>query len=180
MNEEPVALVIGGTGMLRPAVRTLLDRGRDVAVIARRPDRGAPATATDGRFLPVPGNWSEPSSLADDVLAATGGRRATTVIAWVHTPHRRAVMEGLEDAIAVEADVIHLWGSASLDPRGTIEEIDPGKGRRALHVLLGYQRDAPGARWLTSEEVSAAAVSALDEGTSGIVAGQLDPWDGRP
>ena len=31
MNDEPLALAIGGTGMLRPAVRTLLDRGQDVA-----------------------------------------------------------------------------------------------------------------------------------------------------
>lgn len=173
-------LVVGGTGMLRPAVHALLERGRDVALLARRPARGAPGAPTPGTFLPVAGDWTAPSGLADDVLAATDGRHVTTVVAWVHAPHRAAVLEGLPAATIAGAAVIHLWGSAARDSRQTIEEIDLGGDRRARHVLLGYRSTQAGSRWLTDGEISAAVLRALDGSAAAVVAGQLDPWDQRP
>lgn len=47
-DATPLSLLIGGTGMLRPVAHTLMERGHDVAVIARRPVRGAGRGARGG------------------------------------------------------------------------------------------------------------------------------------
>lgn len=179
-DATPLSLVIGGTGMLRPAVHTLIERGHDVAVIARRPERGAPAAGTAGRFLPITGNWREPSSLADGIRATVQDRRARTVIVWVHDPHRFAVMESIEAEVAADATVLHVWGSAGQDPRRLVPRLDPVDRRSVRHVVLGYVPLGAGARWLTDVEISTAVLRALDTDERITVAGRIEPWHRRP
>lgn len=181
MEDQPLALVVGGTGMLRPAVKTLLNRGQDVAVLARRPERGAPTTPTRGRYIPLTGDWTASSSFAEELHTASGGRKAHSVIVWVHEPHRPKVMEHLCEATAPDAAVVHLWGSATRDPRETIgTEAGVGGHWRMHHVVLGYTHDAATPRWLTSSAISMAALTALDQKQDYLIAGQIDPWNQRP
>lgn len=182
-DELAPTLVIGGTGMLRPAVRTLLESGHDVAIIARRPECGAPGADTAGRFLPITGDWRDPSSLSDRIRATGHAGRIPTVIAWVHDPHRPAVMESIDAVIAPDATVVHLWGSVGQDPRDLVPAFDPVDRRRVRHVVLGYMphgRHGADARWLTDAEISTAVLQALDSDERITVAGRIEPWHRRP
>lgn len=183
MGEARSVLVIGGTGMLRPAVRRLLKRGVTVLAVARRPDRAAPPMPTPGEFIPIRGEWSDPGALVESVCAAAS-RRGISVplshgaVIWVHSPFRSAVMDELDRVLAADATVLQLWGSAARDPREVMAEEARSERRwRERHVFLGYHREAGASRWLTDEEISHATIHAWDTDGDCFYAGRLDPWN---
>lgn len=174
-------LVIGGTGMLRPAVHELVDRGQTVVVASRRPERAAPPGPGQGRFVPVVATWQEPVALVDSIIAATGGRSVTVAVVWVHSPYRIAVMHELDRVVAPGALVLQVWGSAGEDPRNVrAAELVRLPGRSMRDVILGYAGEAGASRWLTHTEISEGVLGALDLPETDQVIGQLDPWDERP
>lgn len=175
------AVVIGGTGMLRPAVHTLLKRGLKVVVVARRPDRAAPPDELQDQFVPVVGDWSDPETLVEHVLAATGQRLAKYLIVWAHSPHQEALMHELERVVAQDAVVVWVWGSAGRDPHEVLtEHADSFAGHRVRHVVLGYLSGVNGSRWLTHTEISTGVLNAIESTREIHVVGRLDPWDRRP
>lgn len=174
-------LVIGGTGMLRPAVRELVEHGLRVLVASRRPDRASPPEAVRGGFVPVVADWQEPESLVDAVVTAAGGLPVTHVVVWVHSPYRTAVMGELDRVVASDAIVVQVWGSAGEDPRSAlVTEQATLPGRRMRDVVLGYVNEARGSRWLTHMEISEGVVHALDRPEALQVVGQIDPWNQHP
>lgn len=185
-TSRQTVIVIGGTGMLRAAVRTLVERGNTVVAAARRPGRGAPLGATTGEYVPVEGQWAEPEMLIDAIRTALIQRGTLDsgvhgAIIWIHTPHRQAVLNELERVLGSDATVLQLWGSATKDPREVMGEEDRAdRPWRTRHLFLGYQRDLGGSRWLTSEEISSATVRAWDGEDDYFIAGRIDPWGHRP
>lgn len=174
-------LVIGGTGMLRPAVHELVDRGRRVVVASRRPEQAARPETGRGRFVPVVVDWQEPETLVDSIVTATGGRSVTHVVVWVHSPYRTAVMRELDRVVASDAIVVQVWGSAGEDPRNVLAtELVTLPDRRMRDVILGYVREARVSRWLTHTEISDGVLHALDRAEALEVVGQIDLWDQRP
>lgn len=185
-NSQTV-IVIGGTGMLRPAVRTLVDRGETVLAASRRPNRGAPSGRWVGEYIPVEGRWAEPEALIGSIRTLMDERDIPAAdvpgaIVWVHTPYRQPVLDQFERVLSPDATVLQLWGSAVRDPREVMaEEGSSARPWRTRHLFLGYQRnDDGGARWLTAEEISTATVHAWDSADSHVIAGQIDPWEHRP
>ncbi|MGO1949078.1 MAG: hypothetical protein ACTH1D_05555 [Mycobacteriaceae bacterium] len=175
-------LVIGGTGMLRSAVRGLVGRGDPVIAVARRPQRGAPDG--DGTFIPVEGDWSRPDELVDGIRGALDahGIRSSDIagaIVWVHSPYRQPVLDKLEGLLPLDAIVLQLWGSGFQDPREVAGE-SVERPWIMRHLFLGYQRDSGVSRWLTDDEISEATVQAWDGANDRVIAGHLDPWDERP
>lgn len=185
-------LVIGGTGMLRPAVDELLDRGSTVLGVARRPGRGVggddrgSAAGARGDYFGVAGQWSEPAAFVDELESILGGDTAIeAAIAWVHTPYRQTVLEQLGRVLTTDATVLQIWGSASQDPREVMAEdpaaaVPTGRSWSMRHVYLGYQPGPGTARWLTEAEISSGVLDAWDSGREHTVVGRLDPWDRRP
>ncbi|WP_029089882.1 hypothetical protein [Brevibacterium album] len=185
MDGRKPVLVIGGTGMLRDAVRALAQRGDTVLAAARRPARAAPDGPVPGSFIPVTAEWRKPEGLADGALTAMrdhGFPPASLpgAIAWVHAPHRQAVFDQLERVLSREATVLQLWGSAHRDPREVMaEETRTPRPWTMRHLLLGYRSDRGGSRWLTHAEISEAALRAWDGDDPYAIAGRLDPWEHR-
>ena len=174
-------LVIGGTGMLRPAVGELLQQGHTVVTVARSPERAAAAVEHPGTFVPVVARWEDPPALVDAVLAATSGQLASGAILWVHTPHRTALMHELARALVTDPVVLHTWGSAVTDPRLVPqEERDMPRRGDVLDVFLGYALEGNQRRWLTNAEVSAGVLEAWTHRLTNHAVGQIDPWDQRP
>lgn len=174
-------LIIGGTGMLRPAVHELIDRGRRVVVASRRPEQAARPETGRGRFVPVIADWQDPETLIDSIVTATGGRSVTQVVVWVHSPYRTAVMGELEHVVTSDAIVVQVWGSAAEDPRKVLAtELVTLPGRSMRDVILGYAIEARASRWLTHTEISDGVLHALDRPGALQVIGQIDPWDQRP
>lgn len=186
-SDRRYVLVVGGTGMLRRAGHELIGRGHGVLAVARRPARGAPVGDGPGEYVPVEADWSRPEALGDAIRAELDGRGVASgailgAIVWVHSPHRQAVLDQLEGLLEPGATVLQVWGSAATDPREVMAKDDGCAVRpwRARHLYLGYQRDERGARWLTDEEISGAAVRAWDGDGGPSLAGQVDPWEHHP
>lgn len=189
ISSRPYLLVLGGTGMLRGAVRELIDRHYIVISLARRPQRGVPAEHMDDRFIGLTGDWCEPEDFASQILAALRERGATTselagAIVWVHSPYRHGVLDQLERVLDPTAQVLQLWGSAVEKPQEIMtRENHVRRSWKSKHLYLGYHASTGAPRWLTNDEISQAALRAWEAPHSGdgyFVAGQTEPWEQRP
>ncbi len=174
-------LVVGGTGMLRPAVHDLLAEGARVLVVARRPERAATGTSLDDKLRPIVADWTDPSLWQETVRTALGGRRLHEALLWAHTPYDQEIHRSLDGMITPTATVVQLWGSADANPRSSRawpEEYQPPRDYR--RVVLGFADSPAGTRWLTDREISEGAINALREPTAEQVVGRVEPWTDRP
>lgn len=180
MTERDI-LVVGGSGMLRPAVHDLLDEGARVVVVARRPERAASGTDRDGLLVPVTADWAEPRQLAERVVKARGDQPFAEAILWVHSPYGDGLHPELGSLLTDDAVVVHLWGSAGRDPREGPEVPDAYvQPRRYRRVVLGFADGSSGTRWLTDDEISGGAVHALTDPAPVQIVGRVEPWSDRP
>ncbi len=160
-------LIVGATGVLRPAALSCLARGWAVTAVARTP-----------------------AGLA--LLVAEAGPRITPVPLDVYDEHAvgAALREAFDDALLYLAAGDDDAENSAADRlqsrvRGTTvriltsrwtpsAELPAGRwpaARRRVHLLLGEHRDQTtgDARWHTPPEVSAAAISVLDSGSDSIL-----------
>jgi NAD(P)-dependent dehydrogenase (short-subunit alcohol dehydrogenase family) len=189
-SSSPLALVVGGTGMLAGVVRGLVDAGCRTAVVARNASRitgVAAGTRDPERVLAVPADYTRPDSLKaalDSALAS--GERFATVVLWVHGPHRPAVREVVSGLLAPDALLVDVLGSSALDPsreRPLVPPPLPGSGVTYRAVVLGFTEGPYGSRWLTHQEISDGVLAAVADGDRGPdtrVVGRVEPWANRP
>ncbi|KAJ5191769.1 uncharacterized protein N7498_010754 [Penicillium cinerascens] len=177
MDPSTIILVLGGTGMLLPAVRGLLECGHTVALVARRPQHAG----VHPRLLPIHGDWIDANGLARGVRAALGTARPSKAILWVHSPYKAAVYAALDSLLSPDAVVVDLTGSAGTSP--PIAQIPEPfcQPRQYRQVVLGFMgKHGRPTRWLTDQEISDGSLKALDTPGSPQVVGRLEPWDERP
>jgi len=154
-------LVVGATGILRPAVGALADRGDDVTGVSRGvagiPD-GVRALAVDARDR--------------GALAATLGGRAWDRAIVYRNVVRAETLPEIE--LRVEGRLVLIRTSGAADPsKGEPDE-------RPNVLQLGWAADgAGGTRWHTPDEISAAAIAVLDDGEFRML-GVVRPWRDRP
>lgn len=166
-----VVLVLGGTGMLLPAVSHLLDEGEAVVVVARHASRAM--AGLDGNVYPVDANWSYPDVYAARCAEAVSRREVLGVIMWVHQPHRDAITRGIEPLLSAKTRVVRLWGSGNGDPRvRALTAYQPQTGD-LCEVYLGSTVGAHGRSWLTHDQISQSALFALRSTTQEHIVGDL-------
>lgn len=185
MTADPV-LVVGGTGVLRPAVESLVAAGRAVTVLGRSAARLAqlPAGAVG-----VVGDLDDPDGLAavltglpdrpGAALAYLPGDRTAAVVGL--TVLGRAVAGPLVAVLtsAVAAPVGQPPGAVDLPALASELAV---AGTASPHLLvLGWVPPAVGtaARWHTPAEISAGALAALGDRAPRQL-GVLRPWAQRP
>jgi hypothetical protein len=154
-------LVVGATGILRPAVVTLTTRGEDVTGVSRGvagiPD-GARAMAVDARDR--------------EALAATlGGRQWDRAIVYRNAVRADSLPE-IE--LRVEGRLVLVRTSGAADPKR-------GEPTARPNVLqLGWTDDGSGGtRWHTRDEISDAALQVFEDGEYRML-GVVRPWADRP
>jgi hypothetical protein len=189
-GSSPLALVVGGTGMLAGVVRGLVRAGCRTAVVARNASRitgVAAGTRDPERVLAVPADYTRPDSLKAALDAALmSGERFATAVLWVHRPHRPVVREVVSGLLAADALLVDVLGSAALDPsreRPPAPPSLPESGVTYRQVVLGFTEGQGGSRWLTHQEISdgvLAAVADGDRGPATRVVGRVEPWADRP
>jgi NAD(P)-dependent dehydrogenase (short-subunit alcohol dehydrogenase family) len=174
-------VVVGGTGMLRPAVHDLLAEGARTLVVARRPERVASDTPDDQHLVPVAADWSAPDALGEAIRTAVEDPPVDEAVLWIHTPYDQGVHEAIDPLLSSTATVVQLWGSAGVDPRESrpwpTQYRPPRSYRR---VILGFADGSYGTRWLTDREISDGALRQLEDPASEQVVGRVEPWSARP
>ncbi|MFF3438842.1 hypothetical protein [Streptosporangium sp. NPDC002721] len=186
----PHVLVIGGTGILSPAVRVLVDRGSRVSVVSRS-GHGVPAGADA-----VVADVTRVEALAAALDRAIGERGPLGLAlayqpfapagAWAALAARvRGPLVALltsGHAAPLDAPAPPLPAGASWAVEGT-EGSEESGGAEVRHLLLGWHPRGAGlpARWHTPREISAATLqvagvvfSAADLGAADTVSPAAD------
>ena len=147
-------LVVGATGILRPAVQTLCRRGVRVVAVSRR---GADSSiAVDARDAGALATALADESWDDAVVYDPAVTEASLAFLRASTPGR----------------CVHVRTSGAADPtHGALVVC-----RDTLQ--LGWTREKPH-RWHTPDEVSATALEVLADGVPRTL-GVVRPWSGRP
>lgn len=175
-HENAHSLVVGGTGILRPAAETLAGRGWMVTVLARGATDEGPrrfAAAVDAGDAPALG------AALDAAISARG----PFDLALVYAPFAPAAsMEAI--AGRVQGRLIYVltsrWGAPDADLADRDSWAPDGAGNLTQRVTLGWTREPAGPRWHTSEEVSRAALDAIESGARETTLGTLRPWSESP
>ena len=170
------SLVVGGTGILRPAAQTLAERGWRVTVLARGATDEPPqqfAAAVDVRDTPAL------AAALDGAISARG----PFDLALVYAPTAPAAsMEAI--AGHVEGRLIYVltseWSAPEADRARREAWAPDGAGNLTQRVTLGWTYGAEGVRWHTPEEVGRATLDALEHRASETTLGTLRPWSNRP
>ena len=180
------ALLIGATGMLAAATEHIAACATRVTLMARRaPVVRLDDPALDARLTRVAADWAHETAFlrAIDAAEETHGPFGLALV-WLHpraedlrrrlaarvTAPPRLYVEVLGSA----ASRPHAFGDSQLDALGARDDLV------YRQVILGFVVEGARARWLTDDEISAAAIRALDAGEARTVAGQIEPWDRRP
>lgn len=165
-------LVVGGTGMLGPAVRELLDSARTVVLVARRASNFHHKDDA-GRLVTVDADWEDAEQFGETLRRAVHGLNVEAALLWVHLPHRDPVVRVLDDLLPPGAVVVRLWGTGSGQPREDAHVAARLEGRTMREVYLGSVASPQGWRWLTHSEISAGALEALAGADTHHIVGKL-------
>lgn len=179
------ALVVGGTGMLADAVRTLAAQGWRVSVFAREAEAFAAEAGVNGFNCDY---HDEAAFLAALERAKAANGPIGLAVAWFHTlripaPRRLAEAVGGADRPGRYVQVV---GSAMADPArpdrlAFAASVVEGAPHCLLRqVVLGFQLEAGGARWLTNAEISQGVLEAISRDAPLSVIGVTEPWSARP
>lgn len=183
-------LVVGATRILRPAVTALTARGSAVTAVARSAAglRGL-VNETPGRVTPLKADVTA-AGFGDMLHRATERSGLTGALVYAPAGPPTAI-EALTRNLVVSGPVVLLLTSDRAAPgvfaqQSTAWTPDslpawPCQGPDCRRLVLGWHRDAGGARWHTPQEISVAALALLDAPAErDSVLGTVRPWEERP
>jgi hypothetical protein len=177
--------VIGATGILRPALVTLAAGGHRVLAVARGAERLAglaPSSPTAAARIKTLAHDARDASFPSALAAALDAGDLVLDAALVYGPATSPSVVGTLSAMW-PVPVVEILTSAVAAPDGTghdwsLEDLPRVPGRRH-RVVLGWEPSDDGSRWHTPEEVSAAALTALQRHGDRLL-GVVAPWSERP
>jgi hypothetical protein len=155
--ENRASLIIGGTGMLWTASQWLASRSMKTVLVARHASSFA---RLEEGVMAVDADWNRRSfekTLSTKLADASPIDRA---LLWIHDPD--PVLSWLLPILS-PARVVLILGSMDGKP-----EI-PESAAHIATLRLGSFPTTQGRRWLTHEEISAAAIETLKDGKSRVV-----------
>ncbi|UQX88218.1 hypothetical protein M6D93_18305 [Jatrophihabitans telluris] len=172
-------LVLGATGILRPAVVRLVEDGRTVVGVARSaPELAELAAVLGPRLIPAAADYLDTQGLLRTLTAIVASFSAAVVYAPVADDETLAVLRLLTDGPVVDLLVSEYAQPApGADPAAfCLSELPARQAAPWRSLLLGWTSEG---RWHTPEEISAAAVEVLATGQDTLL-GVVRPWSTRP
>jgi hypothetical protein len=179
-------LLLGTTGMLSAAAAHAVARSKKAVLVSRHADAFSfNNDVLDVKLKPINVSYDDENAFLDALLYHAPFDLALT---WMHPPAEilRAALDGM---IAPGGRLVEVMGSRSilLGPNGEASIAERRAQALALQteiayaqVILGFVVENGGSRWLTHEEISAAAIAQMERPVPRLVAGVLEPWEMRP
>jgi hypothetical protein len=184
-------MVVGGTGMLSSTSIALARCSRSLTSIARTPRSLA---ALEQHLADLACRNQTLAQDYHDLAALRSGMRGAIsefgpvdlLLAWIHD--ETGPVPGALVDVAIESGgrvhMVHVMGSAAAGPTGSLaalaERFDGVPLLRYQQVVLGFQREGAGSRWLSHREISEGVMSAIEDEASPYIVGQVEPWALRP
>jgi hypothetical protein len=186
----PHVVLIGGTGMLAGAGRSLARRCGILTSIARSErslhalDRTLGDCGCRHRMLAL--DWSEPDAFVRSVVEHV--RRAdvtpSLVLAWLHDDELGAWLASALAPSHTRCAFFHVRGSAAADPARDAQAFAHGRDMPATidyrQVILGFRSEDGRSRWLHDAEIVAGVLDAIACPREVTVVGTVVPWSSRP
>ena len=181
-DPRPHALTLGCTGMLAGTARGLETDGYSVSYLSRG---GNLPKGSDGTSHIC--NWESATSLQAAVRGAIEAHGLPElVLAWAHTVGPALDLARQLSSPSQTIRFHHVLGSSVRDPsrKDALRRIKlgfdqlPGIDWRA--ICLGFVRESGTSRWLSHDEISSGALSAIRLATPVYTIGQTAPWKLRP
>lgn len=179
-------LLLGTTGMLSAAAAHAVVRSKKAVLVSRHASKFSfNNDVLDHKITPIDVSYEDESAFLDALLYHAPFDLALT---WMH-PQAEILRAALDGMIAKGGRLIEVMGSRSIllgkDGEASIAE------RRAqalalqtdityAQLILGFVIEGATSRWLTHEEISAAAIAQMEKPLPRRIAGTLEPWERRP
>lgn len=182
-------LVVGGTGMLRDATLALA-RSCDVLTVVARTKRSSSslARALEGASCRLHGlllDWCDRRAFLAALVAHLARVGAPTlVLAWTHDDSlgldvARGIAPGPEGCT-----FFHVRSSTAGSPTAGADalaaQFHAYKSLRYHQVILGFQREQAGSRWLHHAEIADGVLEAIAAQRAISIVGVVSPWNERP
>jgi len=169
-------ITLGATGMLARVTTTLAIRSTRVDVLARHP------SVLDGPNLhPVAVDWRRSETLEPYLRTIQASAPVDLALLWLHGDAGDTGQRLCQ--CARPKHVVHVLSSAAADPARPQPERRRAYERwcdRYTEVILGFERDARGSRWLTDDEIVRGTLQAIDGDAPRLIVGTVEPWSARP
>jgi len=179
---KPHALTLGCTGMLVGTALGLEADGYAVSYLSRS---GTLPNSSSGTAYTC--DWENPASLTNAVRNAIEEHGIPNLaLAWSHTVGPVLDLAKQLSNTHHTVQLHHVLGSRVQDPTrnnalGRIKQEFTDLPGIAWHAIcLGFVRGEAGPRWLTHEEISEGALSAVRLKSPVYTIGQTAPWKDRP
>tara|TARA_R110000824_G_scaffold390760_8_gene587775 strand:- start:26849 stop:27403 length:555 start_codon:yes stop_codon:yes gene_type:complete len=179
-------LLLGTTGMLSAAAAHAVARSKKAILVSRHADQFTfNNDLLDHKLVPVNVSYDNEAAFLDALAYHAPFDLALT---WLRPP-AEILRAALDSMIAPKGKLVEVMGSRSLllgkDGEASIAE------RRAealalqtdltyAQLILGFVLEGGTSRWLTHDEISAAAIAQMEHPQPRLIAGVLEPWDARP
>ncbi len=179
-------LLLGTTGMLAAAAAHAVARSKKAVLVSRHADAFTfNNDVLDVKLAPINVSYDNEVAFLDALEPLAPFDLALT---WMQPPAEilRAALDGM---IAPGGRLVEVMGSRSLllGPNGEASIAERRAQALALQseityaqVILGFVVEGETSRWLTHEEISAAAIAQMERPVPRLVAGVLEPWERRP
>jgi hypothetical protein len=185
-GQRACTLVVGATGILRPATLTLLAHGSRVLAVGRdqsRIDQLRSDTRGPSVELAIVRHDAMAADFVDAIDAALDERGWQLAQAMLYAP---ATSTDLVSRLVERFDplVVEILTSKTAEPPSaqhewTIADLPHARSPRHRRLVLGWTRIDGRPAWHTSDQISAAAMGAL-ELPGDRVLGTVHPWSDRP
>lgn len=185
------ALIVGGTGMLRPVVTWLVERGWTVSVVARGRDRllalRKEAEHLEGAVRPLPVDYRKDGAFRAELDSAVReGGPITLAVCWIHStaPGAPGVLAEVLGRQDTPCRLFRVRGSTTRNPSvpdrhdALLGEAGPPLLYR--RVILGFESEDGGSRWLADSEIASGVIQAVRSDAEQTVVGITEPWSARP
>ncbi len=181
-------LIVGGTGILRPAARLLAARGCTVGVVSRSVDRVATLSAecaaagASGKIVGIRADYFDIPAFEAAIREVAGRYGLFKDCMFYFADAPQVALDAAAVGVRGQFIVVLTSRFAGPDrPNGrpgypVPRDVEP---HRVSYLVLGWHAGPTSNRWHTPWEVSDAAVRVLDEGRDAVL-GVLQPWDQRP
>ncbi|MFD1036969.1 short-chain dehydrogenase [Virgibacillus byunsanensis] len=185
MQQKQIALVIGGTGMLRNVCHWLVENGYIVFIIGRSIQRHKSLkenSPNPENIHALPVDYHDLNQLQTELNKTfhTYGS-PQLVVSWIHSSSPVALPLIINELSTKNTSIpwrlFHIQGSARfLKKENTPVQLNCLYRR----VYLGFMIENNISRWLTHEEISNGIIQAIKNDNNETIIGTLEPWDMRP
>lgn len=183
------ALVVGGTGMLRPVSIFLTGQYEKVSVLGLS-DRVDSLAKDYERINPIYADYRNVSDLTVKLETAVRQYGAIELaVVWIHSDAQNSWYDVGERIGSAKnpGRYVHILGSGNADPSN--QSAQEARRRRFesmpnigtyQEVFLGWQKERDANRWLTRDEISNGVLYAIRSMATRYVVGNVAPWSERP